>query len=492
MSTMQWFLMTGSPTSAASSYAAQRLRCAVLLLCLALGSCATNPTGGANFVLMSEKSELELGLQEHEKLLKSSQVYHDAKLQALVDKVGKRLAAVSHRPDLNYHFTVIDSPDINAFALPGGYIYVNRGLLDYLTSEAQLAAVMGHEIGHVTARHAVRQDAARKTSSLLSSAVVLTTGISSLGDTADLFGGALISGYGRDMELEADALGAEYLSKAGYDPKAMVEVITVLKNQEDFNRKNARNAPAYHGLFASHPRNDTRLQQAVAINSAADTVPTLKVNAAGFRAATTGLLVGPSMQNMTKGPGRNRYYQNLLAYTMVLPDGWQVMATPTTMTATAPAGQAGSLTVEVRRLQMSSIPQAFVRDVLHVPEMLETEMLSQYGLEGYTGLMPANGNRLAVIFYNQRAFIFTGSASDGPAKTALLTAIKTFRPIARNEGIYANPLSISWIQADGHVTYADLATQSRLPEFPEDTLRLMNGDYPAGQPAAGRWIKVVK
>ena len=207
-----------------------------LLVALLLGGCASNPTGGANFVLMSENRELEIGKEEHEKLMKSSQVYQDAKLQAYVDQIGKKLAAISHRPDLEYHFTIIDSPDINAFALPGGYVYVNRGLIDYLTTEAQLAAVLGHEIGHITARHSVRQNAAAKTSTALSVVAVLATGVSSLGETASLFGGALISGYGREMELEADGLGAEYLVKAGYDANAMVEVIEVLKSQKEFQQ----------------------------------------------------------------------------------------------------------------------------------------------------------------------------------------------------------------------------------------------------------------
>ncbi len=465
------------------------------LLCssvLLLGSCASNPVGGANFVLMSEKSELELGRDEHAKLLKSMPVYQDAKLQAYVEKVGKRLAAISHRPDLDYHFTIIDSPDINAFALPGGYIYVNRGLLTYLTSESQLAAVVGHEIGHITARHAVRQDTARKTSSILSTAVVLTTGVSSLGDTANLFGGALISGYGRDMELEADGLGAEYLVKAGYDPNAMVEVITVLKNQEDFNRKNAKQAPAYHGLFASHPRNDTRLQQAVANSGKVDAPRAAQVNPEEFRNATTGLLVGPSLQNMTGSLGRNRYYQALLNYTLVLPDAWKVTETTTTMTASAPAGSDGLLKVEAQRLQQPIDPPLFIREQLKVANLQQTETLKQFGLDGYTGVNPATGEQLAVILYDQRAFILTARGSTEQVKTALLASIKSFRPIARNEGNFADPMKISWIQADGRLNYADLARQSRLPEFPEATLRLMNGDYPAGGPAAGKWVKLVK
>ncbi len=460
---------------------------------LVLNGCASNPTGGANFVLMSEKKELEVGKEEHDKLMKTAQVYQDTDLQAYVDKVGKKLADISHRPDLEYHFTIIDSPDINAFALPGGYVYVNRGLLDYLTTEAQLAAVLGHEIGHITGRHAVRQNTAAKTSTILSTAVVFATGVSSLGETASLFGGALISGYGREMELEADGLGAEYLVKAGYDPNAMVEVISVLKNQEDFMKKNSNQAPAYHGLFASHPRNDTRLQQAVAQSANVERATSQPaVDPADFRNATTGLLVGPSLQNMTGAQGRNRYYQTLLGYTMVLPDTWAIEETTTTMNAKAPEGTDGSIKVDVQRLQQNMEPRLFIRDVLKIPDLQQAETLRQFGLDGYTGLHPTTQERIAVIHYGRRAFVFTGNSTNDAVKTALLESIKSFRPIARNEGIFANPLGISWIQADGRMTYAGLAQESRLPEAPEDMLRLMNGDYPSGEPQAGEWIKVVK
>ena len=468
-----------------------RLASRSLLMALLLAGCAANPTGGANFVLMSEKRELEIGKEEHEKLLQNSQVYQDAKLQAYVEQVGKKLAAISHRPELEYHFTIIDSPDINAFALPGGYVYVNRGLLDYLTPEAQLAAVLGHEIGHITARHAVRQNTAAKTSTALSVVTVLATGVSSLGETANLFGGALISGYGREMELEADGLGAEYLVKAGYDPNAMVEVITVLKNQEDFMKKTSNKAPAYHGLFASHPRNDTRLQQAVKQSTAVQGTQAAVVDAAAFREATTGLLVGPSLQNMTGAEARNRYYQTLLGYTMVLPDAWTLEETTTTMTAKAPEGAEGLLKVEAQRLQQNVEPRLFIRDVLKIPDLQQAETLRQFGLDGYTGLHPTTEERIAVVYYNRRAFVITGNSNNEALKTALLASIKSFRPIARNEGVFADPMKITWIQADGRTRYADLAKQTRLTDAPEDMLRLMNGHYPTGEPQAGQWIKVV-
>lgn len=457
-----------------------------------LASCAANPTGGTDFVLMTEKSELEKGKELHEEMIKEQPVYQDAELAAYVNRVGKKLASVSHRPDLEYHFTIIDNPDINAFALPGGYVYINRGLMTFLTTEAQLAAVLGHEIGHITARHAVRQQTAGRASNVLTAtasvASVLTTGTNVLGETASLFGGALVSGYGREMELEADGLGAEYLQKAGYDPNAMVEVIGVLKNHEDFMKKTANRGPAYHGLFATHPRNDTRLKEAVGKVSATAT-PVINTDQTEFRTELAGLVVGPSLQNMTGNDARNRYYQALLNYTMVLPEEWTREETPTTMTAVAPENKA-TLKVEAVRRNDNKEPRLFIRENLDIPDLRESEQLSQFGLPGFTGIRPDTGERIAVLYYGQRAFILTGASTDSSFDTAMLESIKSFRPIQRNEGTFANPVTVEWIQADGNLTYASLARQSRIPQFPEETLRLMNGDYPSGEPQAGEWIKI--
>src|SRR5690606_540866 len=195
--------------------------------------------GRTDFVMMSERQELDLGARYNQEILKQYPRYEDAKLQAYIQRVGERVARSSHRNQLNYVFTLVDSPDVNAFALPGGYIYIHRGLLAYLNSEAELAAVLGPEVGHVTARHSVRQQSQSTAWGLLGQAAAIGTGVGAVGDLTSVMGNAFVRGYGRDMELEADGLGAQYLARSGYDPQAMIEVVKVLKNQEDFARDQA-------------------------------------------------------------------------------------------------------------------------------------------------------------------------------------------------------------------------------------------------------------
>ena len=147
------------------------------LIIIFLANCSVNPvTGKQDFVMISENQEIQMGREYNAQILKQSPRYQDQNLQEYVQSIGESLASKSHRPNLIYRFTVIDSPDINAFALPGGYIFINRGLMAYLSSEEELAAVLGHEIGHVTARHSVRQYSQSQLMGILSTAVEINAG----------------------------------------------------------------------------------------------------------------------------------------------------------------------------------------------------------------------------------------------------------------------------------------------------------------------------
>ena len=153
-------------------------------------SCSVNPvTGERDFVLMSEDAELEMGRAYNSQVLQSYPVYDDSRIQNYVQSIGESLAKTSHRTNLIYRFTVLDSPEVNAFALPGGYIFINRGLMAYLSNEEELAAVLGHEIGHVTARHSVRQISQAQLLNIVSYAVARKAG-SAAGDLTNIASGA--------------------------------------------------------------------------------------------------------------------------------------------------------------------------------------------------------------------------------------------------------------------------------------------------------------
>lgn len=475
-------------------------------IAMALSGCAVNPaTGQSNFVLMSQSKEIEIGKEEHQKILDSMTVYNDEKLQAYVERVGKQMADASHRSDLEYTFTIIDSPDINAFALPGGYVYINRGLLTFLNSEAQLAAVLAHEIGHITARHSVQQQARTRIASTAAGIGGFVASIATrngyigqqISEVTSIWAASGLSGFGREHELEADSLGAEYLYKGGYDPTAMIEVITVLKNQEDFNKKISNNRSSYHGLFASHPRNDTRLHEVVSKVGALSRDQIKEIDENDFREHLDGLIVGENQAAQTS-QGRNRYYQSVLGYTLVFPDSWQISETPSTVTASSEGG-AASLFVEVRRIQERIEPRLYIRDTLGIDNLQQSEALSQYRLIGHTGIREnsttGENERIAVLYLGSRAYIFSGktsSASEEGASDKLLSAIKTFRAIQRNERFAGNELKIKYVQASEFFDFSVVARSSKLASYPEETLRLLNGYYPIGSPEKGDWIKLVE
>ncbi len=487
---------------------ANRLFCWITVCALALltlTSCAINPaTGGPNLVLMSQNREKEIGLEEHEKVLASMRLYEDEELLAYVTEVGNRIAAASHRPDLEYHFTLIDSPDINAFALPAGYVYVNRGLLTFLNSEAELAAVLAHEIGHITARHAVQQQArgtlARAAATVGGFVTAVATGSgyvgSQISQVTSIWAQTGLSGFGREAELEADSLGAEYLFEAGYDPSALIDVITVLKNQEDFNRRTTNSRGSYHGLFATHPRNDTRLQEAIANVGSLSTEQITQTGNDSFRGVLEGLTVGASQASSTT-ESRNRFYQALLGYTLVFPEEWEV--SETTTTATAASQSIGSLNIEVQRIQDNIEPRVFIRDKLGITNLQKSEPLSQYRLLGHTGVAVSaesgNEERIGVIYLGPRAFIFRGEIQDSSnaeeVDKMLLDSIRTFRAIQRGETFVGNELKIKYVQASEFFDFAVVARESKIANYPEETLRLLNGYYPTGTPEEGDWVKLI-
>ena len=207
--------------------------------------------------VFAESSDQKTGRELHEKILQEMPVITDGKLADYVKKVGLRVAKTSDTPDLEFTFTLLDDPGINAFATPGGYIYINRGLITYLNSEAQLAAVLAHEVGHITERHHARKNRAQAGSQITSVILAVLTRSNEVGEASGLWGASLVQGYGRDMELEADEKGAQFLYRAGYPPQAMIEVVSLLKDHERLEKMRAKasgkKTQTYHGLFCLPP-----------------------------------------------------------------------------------------------------------------------------------------------------------------------------------------------------------------------------------------------
>jgi predicted Zn-dependent protease len=221
---------------------------------LLLFGCAVNPvTGQSELMLLTEQDERRLGLQTEQSVNEEYGVYQDNALQSYVDGIGQPLVGVSHRPALDWQFKVMDSPVVNAFAAPGGYIFVTRGLLAAVNDEAELAGVLAHEIGHVTARHS-----ARNYSQSLLAGLGVQLGTALAGSYSEILGpllevgtGLLFLKYSRDDERQADALGVEYAAKGGYDTYRMADFFVTLRRQETLSGTGGSSAlPEW---FSTHP-----------------------------------------------------------------------------------------------------------------------------------------------------------------------------------------------------------------------------------------------
>jgi len=455
--------------------------------------------GFAALPVLAAKDAPETGKEMHEEIVANMPLVK-GKLADYVNQVGQRIVRHLDDPDETFTFTVIDQPDINAFALPDGYIYINRGLITYLNSEAQLVAVLAHEVGHVTANHHARGERAQIGSSVVSGLLAVLTRSADVGEASALWGTSMVSGYGREMELEADELGSKYLFQSGYDPQAMIDVISLLKDHERFEKQRAQESgkktQTYHGLFSTHPRNDKRLREVVSKSGSLPKNNNAEQNITPFRVATEGMVWGKNYE--TSSLPDNVYQNKTLAFQVYFPEEWRFSEQAQLIQAKNTQDNARiDITIMKRSL---ATPENFIKKQLNIPLIKKSEALLQFRLKGHTGFVPGeNGlpdQRLAVIYYGRRAYVFRGQidpeADEDHANSDFHQIIKSFRPISKRGLIERKPKTIHYVKATENTSFARLALHLKLGKYGEDELRIINNYYPAGEPKSGEWIKLIR
>lgn len=457
----------------------------------------------------SKKDQKERA-EQLEMILKSSPIYQAPALQDYVSRIGQKLAQHSSSKK-EFKFYVVDNQMVNAFALEHGDIFITRGMLSYLQNEAQLAAVLGHEIGHVSERHHSRQKGAGGSAKALSTIAALlvyyhTGSASSAGsikNTGDLMAAEAITSYGRDKELESDAVGAELMGKAGYDVQALLDVMAILKDQERFSKvkqkRTGAKASGYHGLFASHPRNDKRLLNIIQVAGVDNAKGRSDKDDPNFRMLTNGLRFND--RNLQSAVVENMYYNRNLNFAAAFPEGWKVIAKGSVIQAKA--GKDGAIMqLKAKKADPELSPQEYLEKNYNISTMVNTEVIHKKseGINGFTALVPGGQTkpsvRWGVIYYMGAAYVFTAQtenkALESMYDTMFVSSIKNFRPLSREDLTIAAANSIRYIQAPEGLTYAALAKESPLKNYAEEELRLINGDYPRGEPETGEWIKIIQ
>ncbi|MCJ7782975.1 MAG: M48 family metalloprotease [Desulfobacterales bacterium] len=219
-------------------------------------SCAVNPVSGKQeLMLLSESSEIDLGRQTDAEVVKEYGVLEDPKLTAYLNDFCQRLGKVSHRPQLSYRFKIVDASVVNAFAVPGGYVYFSRGILATLNNEAELAGVMGHEVGHIAARHSAKQYSRAQLAQVGLGVGAVFIDSPALSGLVQLGAGMLFLRFSRDNEREADDLGVEYASKAGYDAAQLASFFETLERMNPGSDRSG-----LPGWFSTHPSPQDRVQ----------------------------------------------------------------------------------------------------------------------------------------------------------------------------------------------------------------------------------------
>ena len=313
-------------------------RIPAVLVTVATVACATNPVSGkSELSLVSESQEIEIGRSESQKTLQSIGEYDNAAAQALVRQIGMRMAAESERPNLPWEFHVLDDEQVNAFALPGGFIFVTRGIMTYMNDEAELASVIGHEIGHVTAKHSVSQMSKQQLATVgLVAGMVVSPTVRDMGSSLQQGMQLLFLKFGRDDETEADLLGFRYMMKDGYDVRAASDMFRTL---DRISGSAGQRLPEW---ASTHPDPDNRVKRA---EQRADSVQQAGRNLSGatlgresYMKLLDGFIFGADPK---QGYFKNGvFYHPELKFELTFPAGWPTQNKPEGVLAVSPQSDA--------------------------------------------------------------------------------------------------------------------------------------------------------
>ena len=401
---------------------------------LLLNACSVNPVSGKKqLVLMSTEQEIAMGKEADPQIVAQYGLYESKELQSFITDKGKQMAAISHRPGLNYEFKIVDSEVLNAFAVPGGYVYFTRGIMAHFNNEAEFAGVLGHEIGHITARHSVAQ---QRNSILgqvgLIAGMVIAPNLAQFGQQASQGLGLLFLKFGRDAERESDGLGVEYSSKIGYDAQQMAGFFNTLE------RKSAGRGEELPDFLSTHPnpgdRNTAVAKQAVDWKNQLN-LTNPQINRNTYLKRIEGLIYGEDpKQGFVEN---NMFYHPVLKFQFPIPTNWSFQNSPQMVQMAPRDGKA--------IMNMTLIPGQSL-------EQAATEMLKQYGLQALESRnITVNGLNAISIVADQVQQQQQGQQQQQPA-------IRTLSYVIQYGGVFYHLIGVS--QVNDFNTYAPSFTNT--------------------------------
>lgn len=484
---------------------------------LSLVACAApggGPSGGEpRTVAQRSASDQRIGDENHPKIMAQfGGEVKDRALREYVEGIGRRLAAESEQPKAKWTFTVLDSPVVNAFALPGGYVYVTRGLIALANSEAELAGVIGHEIGHVTAAHSARRQqtagiaqigvlAATIGAAVLGASSQSVQAINQLGNTV---GQGVIASYSRDQEFESDKLGVRYLARAGYDPAAQADFLASLQAETQLQARIAGGSynPNRVDFFASHPATAERVRQAIKAAGVEDAARGAPRNRDRFLQQIDGMTYGDSEdQGFVDG---RKFSHPKLRFEFTMPNGFRIQNSAAQVTAAGPNGAGiifdgdkyggGSMDAYIARTWAPSIAKQ-----AKVGRLDNLRRKTINGLAAASATMPVQTNqgvrilRMTAIRKGDTVYRFLGIQPEGAGRLGrqMDRAAASFRSLTAAQASRLKPLRIDVRTIRGGETVGDYARRLPFDKFNANRFRVLNGLGGGEGLKAGEKVKVI-
>lgn len=487
---------------------------ALLLGVLVACTQVRNPaTGEVQYTSLDPQEEAALGRAEHPKVLAEfGGAYDDPALQRYVEGVGSRLVAVSELSGNTFTFTILDSDIVNAFALPGGYVYISRGLLALAENEAQLAGVLAHEIGHVTARHtAQRYDRAQQASLGAAAAQIggailggmlggqggAQVGGQLAGQAGQLGGTAYVQGFSREQEYQADELGVRYLARAGYDPQAMATFLDQLDEESSLRRElaggQASEAPNW---LSSHPRAVDRVERAAV--AAEGQFGGQELGRDRYLAQIDGLVFGESpAQGYVREEGRMFIHPGL-RFEFIAPSGFKLRNTPAAVIGTD--GSGNFMVFDMAQARTSDMRTYIEREWISRTPVTNLQRIEVDGRDAAVGFAQAtvDGRQTTVMLAAVPGdgngvfrFVFGGGPLGSNEVRRYEASLRSFDRLSAAEAASYAPLRIDIVTVQPGDTISSLAARMKLPTARTAWFRVLN-DLDDRRVAAGHQVKLVR
>ncbi|WP_460925448.1 M48 family metalloprotease [Pontibacter brevis] len=463
-------------------------------------SCATNPvTGKREVSLMSEQQEIAMGQQADPAIVAQFGLYQDPALQRFIQEKGQAMAKISHRNNLQYEFKVVDSPVINAFAVPGGYVYFTRGIMAHFNNEAQFAGVLGHEIGHIAARHSAQQQSKSILAQVgLIAGMVIAPQLAQLGDAAAQGLGLLFLKFGRDDERESDRLGVEYASKIGYDAAEMADFFLTLQRQQEGSGQ------AVPSFLSTHPNPADRYETVHEL--AAEwkkqlNLTNAEVNRNSYLKLIDGMVYGEDpKQGFVEN---NTFYHPELKFKFPIPRGWEHMNSPQQFQMVAPDGKAmmmltlapgetleaaaqqllqnyGLQPVESRSVTVNGLPAlAIVAD-----QQAQQGQQQQQPLRALIYLIQYGGNIYSMIGVSS-------PANFNSYTSAFTATMQNFSQLTEPDKLNRQPVRIKVQTVQQGATLNQVFQRYQVPQARMEELAILNGLQLSDRVEQGTMIKLL-